>query len=272
MRALYARVYYSVMTDPKFAEVYREKWLLGWWLSLLLDAEQHWPRPTPIPAGATRRAIPRLVAVGLIDLVGDDRYQVHGLSKEREARSRKGQAAVHARIHGRGAHEAPMSHPWTPNEEPPPPASSHSTSTRTRVSTHTQSTEALRARAFDEETARYGLPHLSPAVISICEELTGRGMMTLNGKPAAELDRLCEAHEEHKVCTALRDVAARVTGTPSWVQLVYGAMKVLEPIPGAPPAFEPVAKPKPRAETPEEAAAGEALMERLRVAREARNA
>ena len=266
MRAEYARVYYSVETDPKFVTVYGNNHRFAWWVRLLLKAEQAWPNPPRIPEGMERSVLAHLVSVGLVDVLPHRTYTIHGLSAERLKRSeagrvggvasrranlgsKDGQRTVNGRFTGRG--------PDVFEGEPPDgplDVRRGSTSTSTRSNTRSiQPTEL-------EERALYGFPHVTNEVARLCEELTGRSFLTLNGKAAGEFDRLCEVHGEAQVCLALRDTAKRIPHQPDWVQLVYGSKKVLEVIPDAPP--------KPQELTPQE----RARLREERREREARDA
>jgi hypothetical protein len=77
---------------------------------------------------------------------------------------------------------------------------------------------------------RDGLPNISPEVQTIGESLTGRLITTAGEAQLTELDRLVEDHGPDAVVSAMQSV-----GAGTWRQVVWGAMKRLEPIPGAPP-------------------------------------
>jgi hypothetical protein len=89
----YVRVYYSVVNDERFAEVYHDARHLGTWLQLLLVADAMYPADAPIPAYASRASVKALVDCGLIDLRPHSQYRVHGLASEREMRSQYGRNA-----------------------------------------------------------------------------------------------------------------------------------------------------------------------------------
>ncbi len=93
----YVRVYYRIIDDPKFSNVYDDKSTLGWWLTLLLAADATYPAPANLPRRLPKRSLDTLVAAGLIVREGDDRYRVHGLKSERELRSEVGKAGANAR-------------------------------------------------------------------------------------------------------------------------------------------------------------------------------
>lgn len=91
----YCRVYWSIVDDPKFVEVYDSDTALATWLRLLIIADQAWPASASLPASAKRRVVELLVRVGLVDTLPGWRYRIHGLDAERNRRAdsaRKGAA------------------------------------------------------------------------------------------------------------------------------------------------------------------------------------
>lgn len=93
----YVRVYYRVIDDPKFADVFDDDARLACWLRLLLIADGTYPAPAPIPHGVKRAAFAHLVKVGVIDLEPGNRYRIHGMDAERGARSRRAADAARER-------------------------------------------------------------------------------------------------------------------------------------------------------------------------------
>ena len=79
------------------------------------------------------------------------------------------------------------------------------------------------------DVMRHGLPHIDPETAAVLEEVTGMGMTTIHGWPAAELDRLCEQRTGERVRAAVRRVDAGAAETPSWEQLVGAIRADLEP-------------------------------------------
>jgi len=106
----YVRVYYRIVDDPKFAEVFDDDAALALWLRLLLQADAMHPSPAALPHGTKKGPLAKLVRAGLIDLGTGYRYRIHGLSAEREQRSE------HARTAARAKHEQPMSSPRAADE------------------------------------------------------------------------------------------------------------------------------------------------------------
>lgn len=91
----YCRVYWSIVDDPKFADVYDNDAALATWLRLLIIADQAWPASASLPASAKRRVVDLLASVGLVDTMPGWRYRIHGLDAERDRRAdsaRKGAA------------------------------------------------------------------------------------------------------------------------------------------------------------------------------------
>lgn len=84
-RAAYSRVYWTIVDDEKFVEIYDDDRHLACWLRLLLIADQAHPSSAHLPAGVRGVSVRALEAVGLIDVSGS-RYRVRGLDAERERR------------------------------------------------------------------------------------------------------------------------------------------------------------------------------------------
>ncbi len=93
----YARVYFSIVDDPRFEGVYDDDATLATWLRLLIVAEGTWPASPPIPRWVKARPFDRLVAAGLLETVKSDRYRIHGLDAERGRRKSQAQNAARTR-------------------------------------------------------------------------------------------------------------------------------------------------------------------------------
>lgn len=109
----YVRVYYSIKADAKFVGIYRDDRALGCWLRLLLTADASHPAPAEFPMGTDMETVDRLVAAGLVDLVGDGCYTIHGLHAERSKRSTDARTAANARWS-----DAPAMRPHAPAMRP----------------------------------------------------------------------------------------------------------------------------------------------------------
>jgi hypothetical protein len=104
----YVRVYYRIIDDPKFRDVYDDDSRLACWMRLLLVADGTWPAPAPIPVNVKRSAFQHLVDVGLVDLFPGSRYRIHGMDAERgERRDRASAAAriMHSKRSANAEHE-----------------------------------------------------------------------------------------------------------------------------------------------------------------------
>jgi len=86
-RAPYSRVYWSVIDDERFADVYKSAVAFGTWVQLLLIADQAWPVSARLPRDISTRGLQKCVDAGLVVLRGGGRFQIHGLDAERERRS-----------------------------------------------------------------------------------------------------------------------------------------------------------------------------------------
>ncbi len=96
----YARVYYSVIDDPRFAGIYDDDACFAAWVRLLLLADATWPASPPVPARCKPGAFRKLVAAGLVDEMPGHRYRIHGLNKERSNRADAAARAANKRWHG----------------------------------------------------------------------------------------------------------------------------------------------------------------------------
>ena len=85
-RAAYSRVYWSIVDDPKFADIYDDDRHLACWLRLLLIADQAHPASANIPAGTRRASILALTEAGLVSIGTGSRFRITGLDAERERR------------------------------------------------------------------------------------------------------------------------------------------------------------------------------------------
>jgi len=85
-RQPYSRVYWAIRHDPKFQGIYSNDRHLATWLRLLIAADATWPAPADIPANARRPSVDALTTCGLVDLLGDGLFTIHGLDAERGRR------------------------------------------------------------------------------------------------------------------------------------------------------------------------------------------
>lgn len=78
-----------------------------------------------------------------------------------------------------------------------------------------------------------GLPHVDAETQKFGEDLTHQGFRYAGDKQQTELDRQIEAHGAEAVRARLKEAGSACPNQPpSWAQIVWGARKLLEPIPG----------------------------------------
>jgi hypothetical protein len=203
----YTRVYHSIVDDPKFATVYDDDRRLATWLRLLLIADQAYPSSAYIPAGTNRAAVAALAESGLIDLGTGSRYRVHGLAVERGRRSEA--ARVGGLASGRSRAER------TTVERP--------LNERRTESNLAEPSLAEPSRAL----SRDGLPNLGPDELAALETATGHVASMAGDKTLGEYDRLVGDHGLPAVVEAFGSIAKGKRMTAR--QLVWGAVKILEP-------------------------------------------
>lgn len=85
----YSRLYWRLIDDPKFAEVYDDDESFALWARLLMTADMAWPTSAALPFDTKRKPLAKLVDVKLIDLLPAKRFRVHGLDAERAKRQNR---------------------------------------------------------------------------------------------------------------------------------------------------------------------------------------
>ena len=70
----YVRVYYSIVTDERFATIYSDDKALALWLRLLLTADGTYPAPAPLPRHASAKALQVLIDAGVLEIPGPLAY------------------------------------------------------------------------------------------------------------------------------------------------------------------------------------------------------
>ena len=208
----YVRVYYRVIDDPKFADVFDDDARLACWLRLLLVADGTWPAPAPIPANVKRGPFQHLVKVGLIDIVAGGRYRIHGMDGERGGRKEKAVAAANKRW----GSNAGASSGSTANADGL--ASNEKMHSAPLRSTPTRS--APRQRAHDDVWS----------VANVLSELTG---YTPSPKVIEDLRADVTNLGADRVMSASRDVHESGDGPFDSATLFYAAHNVLFPLPGS---------------------------------------
>jgi hypothetical protein len=219
-RAPYSRVYWSIVDDPKFATIYDDDRHLAAWLRLLMAADGLWPASCPVPASARKASLTALTDADLIDLMPGGRFRVHGLDAERGRR--RDAARTGTKRDPDGTHPVP--------ERPLGPG-----------------TKPRRDETRRDEQTREGLPNLDREALAALETATGHVASMAGDKTLNEYDRLVGDHGLPAIVAAFGSLAngKRMTAR----QLVWGAVKVLEPFVKEAPPPEP--KPfKPRKREP----------------------
>jgi hypothetical protein len=95
----YSRLYWSVMTDPKFDTIRDDCRLFGAWTLLLMYADMAYPAPAFIPPTVPKGAVARLVEAKLVEELPSRRYRIKGLERERAKRSQSASDAAAKRWH-----------------------------------------------------------------------------------------------------------------------------------------------------------------------------
>ena len=152
----YARLYMSLIDDPKFASIYDDDHHFAAWCRLLMIAEPAWPSSAHLPANVRKASVAALAAVELIDLLPGGRYRIHGLDAEREQRSAQASRASNARWNApRNAASNAPSIPAS-NAQVPEPAMPNQVLVRERVQAEpTAREDADPADAYWSLTGRY---------------------------------------------------------------------------------------------------------------------
>jgi hypothetical protein len=210
-RAPYSRVYWTVIDDPKFDGIYEDDAAFALWMRLLINADALWPAPAPLHRIVKPKALAKLVDAGIVDLLPRDRYRIHGLDAER------GRRRDAARTPPKGDPDGPQT--GGKREANGSPARALAETSR----------EETNNSQDEHSIAREGLPNLDQGAIRALEHRTGRTWGQAGEKQLTEYDRLIEDHGIEKVLSAMDRLMT--DGHPMTArQLVWGAMKVLEPM------------------------------------------
>lgn len=82
----YSRLYWSIVGDPKFEDVFFDDRRFAAYVRLLMDAEQAYPAAAVLPRWLDDDVFEALCEVGILEPVGRMAYRVVGLRAEREGR------------------------------------------------------------------------------------------------------------------------------------------------------------------------------------------
>lgn len=203
MSAPYCRVYWSIVDDDKFADVFGNDHHLATWLRLLMTADQAWPASASIPMATRRSSLSVLAGCGLVDLQPGGRYRIHGLDSERERRQSHAQSASNARWNARSNAHA-FGHGMPRRDE---------------------------HRRAEQSIAREGLPNVTGVVSDAWSDATGRGLIGSGAFASDYIDDACRRHPESSVVAAI--IAARLTFSviPTPQQLAVAVRARLDPLP-----------------------------------------
>jgi hypothetical protein len=212
----YSRVYWTVLDDKKFDPIRADMRLFGSWALMLVIADMAYPAPAFVPPTVSRASLKALVDVKLVEILPAHMYRIVGLKKEREQRSERGRKGADAR--------------WSGNADAMHPQSVSSNATGLLDETSTRRDEQRLDE--NEQPARDGLPNLNRDAIRLLEDRTGRPWSLAGDKQLGEYDRLVGDHGLAAVGGAFDAVAQGKTLTAR--QLIWPAMKLLEPMPSQP--------------------------------------
>jgi hypothetical protein len=243
VRRPYSRLYWELLDDPKFASVYDDDAAFACWTRLLIAADMAWPASAGIPHGTKKGALARLVSVGLVDQQAGSRYRIHGLDKERKARSEAAKAGAAGR--------------WSDSEEDAAafddamrqqPAS-NATGMRSHPDGNAEGMPSQdepskrRDKAETRQAEHVARSGVFDAMQSV-EDLTGRPFGWGVGSPI--FDTLAADVRDlgvERVTTEYRAVKAAVGASPiDPAGIVFGAHKRLFPIPDGPTGKAPKGK------------------------------
>lgn len=212
-RAPYSRVYWSIIDDPKFLEVYDDDKSLAAWCRLLLAADMAWPASAQIPISTKRPAFDKLVKVGLIDIRPGGRYRIHGLDAERGQRR---EAATRLRT-GRD----PDGPQLGTNRDP----DAFGMPGRRRDEPRIDETRVA------EPIAREGLPNLTDDVAAAWVAASGRTVLASGAFALDYIDDACRRHSSEAIVAAIIEARGTFNGSiPSTQQLTVAVRAILDPL------------------------------------------
>lgn len=224
----YVRVYYRIVDDPKFADVFDHDARLATWLRLLLLADGTYPAPAPIPFGVNKAALNHLVAVGLVDLEPGSRFRIHGMEAERGVRGERAAAAARKRWDQRRG-DAPG------NASAMQTHSGRTANASERASRHGMHSAPLRSAPLrsEDERAPEDPDDDVTTLQKLAEELTGTPYgFPRHGRMGEQIAAMSRKHGVAAVEREWRRIAVEEGGLPTVRQLVFGADGALNRVPG----------------------------------------
>lgn len=214
----YARVYFDrIARDPKFDGIRDNRSLMGSWLLLLIEAEKAWPSPAfPLPTSwVPVRDFRTLTEAGVLDVLPDHRYRMHGLDAIRAERSKRGADAAAARW-GNAERNASGN------------AFASATSNATRAGALTLTSSSSSPEGGPGGT---GLQHLTPEVCAAWEGATGRSVLASGHFAGEYLDDACRRHPSSEVEAAIIKALQRFDRIPAPQPLIVAVRAILDPLP-----------------------------------------
>ena len=112
----FSRLYWRLIDDAKFVDVYPDDHHFALWARLLMAADMAWPASASLPFGARKVSLRRLVDAGIVDVLPSGRFRIRGLDAERAKRQKKASNAAGSRWDG---YEQPLSNATGSGEHPP---------------------------------------------------------------------------------------------------------------------------------------------------------
>jgi hypothetical protein len=234
----YVRVYYSILEDPKFTGVFCDDAALGLWLRLLLNADASWPAPAMLPRRCSEESLKALTDAGIIDLLPNDLYRVHGLDAERGRRSaagRAGAAALHSQRASQSDRSATAERPQSDRRatavRPQSDRSAEPVPSKAEQEQEHKQSKSTNARARAREMRDW--PPTEDASLPTKEALDWLAVRSIYVNPNGSglhqiLARLCSEVGCPKVIATFEGMGRMNTAN----QYILGADRVLNPIPG----------------------------------------
>jgi hypothetical protein len=93
----YTRMYWRLIDDEKFVEIYPDDHHFSLYVRLLMAADMSWPASASLPFATRKASLQKLCDVGLVDVLASGRYRIRGLDAERRKRQQKASNAAASR-------------------------------------------------------------------------------------------------------------------------------------------------------------------------------
>lgn len=222
----YVQVFYDFAKE--YPTVYRDSEAFGAWVRLMMDAQAVWPAPASLPRWVSDAIVEKLKKAGIVTIDGDH-YSIKGLDKMRAARRAQAKAAADARWNAASNAEGITDG----DASAMPHNSTQLNSTQGSATNEPQrksDTALVINGSFDAfDSKREGLPNLDRGAINALEERTGQLWSQFGQSQLGEYDRLIGRYGLPAVLEAIDK--ARGGRTMTARQVIWSAMKILEPFP-----------------------------------------